>query len=162
MLLYFSSTENIFPNKIKSELGSTSNLMLPAFCNTKPKGHTNWKATGVCVIERQGRGRQVDRSSCPCSLSTSLKISPCNFQEGAGCHLGLYSGQDVLHINLEIFIPANCLINFLRSVRSSSRTPEEKIDWRDSSWPDFASHPERKTGRKGDETGKRAFPSLCL
>lgn len=97
-----------------------------------------------------------------CSLSISPKISPCNFQEGAGCYLGLYSWQYVLHVNLENFIPANCLINLLRYVGFISRTPGEKTDQRDPSWPDFASHPERKTGRKGDETGKRAFSSVCL
>lgn len=97
-----------------------------------------------------------------CSLSISPKISPFNFREGAGCYLGLYSWQYVLHVNLENFIPANCLINLLRYVGFISRTPGEKIDQRDPSWPDFASHPERKTGRKGDETGKRAFPSVCL
>lgn len=161
LLLYFLSTENIFPKDFKSELGSNSNLMLPAFCNTKPKAHVTWKATGVWTVERQGCGWQVDRSSWPCSFSISPKITTCDFQEGSDCHSELYSWQLVIPTNLESFIPANCIIDLFRCVGSMSRTPEEKLASGDPNWLDFATHPERKGGRKDDKTGKGALPSTC-
>lgn len=42
------------------------------------------------------------------------------------------------------------------------RTPEEKIDSGDPDGLDFATHYERKTGQKGDETGKGTLPPVCL